>query len=896
MRHLLLLLITFSLSAEEWFVAPDGNDQWSGQQSAPNAAKTDGPFATLVRAQKAVRAARDSANGARTVTVRGGRYELSAPLTFSPEDSGTTERPVTWRAQEGETPVISGGVQLTGFKPDANGRWTLTIPAVQKGEWTFRQLWVNGERRFRPRLPKDGYHFIEAELPPSPAAAGKGFDRFRYRTGDLDPTWRNQRDIEVLTFHQWAMSRFRIQSIEPASRTVQFTGHTIANADWSGLKTGWRYLVENVAEAFGSPGEWYLDPQSGVLTYIPLPGEDLAKAEIIAPRTEQLLRIDGDPAKGHFVEHLRFSGLTFAHTQWALKPEGYSYYQAEIVIPATLVATGLRDSAFTDCAIMHTGGYGVELGRGCKRVEISRCLLTDLSAGGIKIGEGGVNGDDAQVASHNTVRDSLITNGGRVHPAGIGIWIGQSHHNTVEYCDISDFYYSALSLGWTWGYGPSNGHHNTVAWCRLHRIGQGVLSDMGGIYNLGVSPGTVFHHNHIHDIESFSYGGWGLYTDEGSSNVTMEHNLVYRTTSSGFHQHYGRDNMVRNNIFAYGGEAQVMRTRDEEHLSFTLERNILLASGTPMLGSNWNGDAKKFLLNHNVYWDEDGTVDFAGKSLVEWRKKGIDAQSVVADPQFIGPTTGNFSLAPGSPAIALGFQPLNLLEAGMRPTDNQRLKKAFLEQRLTKVVRRAFPPKPLPPPPSAIMETCEESPVGQKIVRAVTSEDAAVPAANIRVTEETAASGKRSLKFTDAPGQRNGFDPHLYYEPHFTTGMIEARVALRLEAGAVLVHDWRTGGHPYHSGPSLRIDGDGRLTVHGKELLRVPTGHWFTLTITTGLGAEANGTWTLTVTLPGVTEPQRFTGLPCSKEFRSLDWIGYISDATQAAVFYLDDLLVAPMR
>lgn len=692
MRHLALLFVVLTLPAEEWFVAPDGNDLWSGQPRSANATKSDGPFATLARAQQAARAARDSANGPRTITVRGGRYELTAPLVFSPEDSGTAEKPVTWRAAENETPVISGGVRLTGFQRDANGRWTLPIPAVQKGEWTFRQLWVNGERRFRPRLPKDGYHTIEAELPASDAAKGKGFDRFRYAPGAFDPTWKNQRDIEVLTFHQWAMSRFRVQSLDVESRTVQFTGHTISNADWSGLKTGWRYLIENVAEAFGSPGEWYLDPQSGVLSYIPLPGEDLATAEVIAPRTDQLLRIDGDPAQGKFVEHLRFNGLTFAHTQWALNPEGYSFYQAEMIIPATVVATGLRDASFTDCAIVHTGGYGLELGRGCKRVTISGCLLADLSAGGIKIGEGGIQQDDAQVASHNTVRNCLITQGGRVHPAGIGVWIGQSHHNTVEHCEISDLYYSSLSLGWTWGYGPSLGHHNTVAWCHLHDIGQGVLSDMGGIYNLGVSPGTTFHHNHIHAIESFSYGGWGLYTDEGSSGVTMEHNLVHHTTSSGFHQHYGKDNVLRNNIFAYGGEAQVMRTRDEDHLSFTLERNILLASGRPLLGSNWNGDARKFVLDHNVYWDEDGSIDFAGKPFDEWRKKGIDANSVVADPKFADPQKSDFTLKADSPALALGFQPLDLRAAGVRHDQV----KGPLATWLTKprTTPRVFPPKP----------------------------------------------------------------------------------------------------------------------------------------------------------------------------------------------------------
>lgn len=897
----LLLFSLATLHAEDLFVSPDGNDAWSGKTSAPNAAKTDGPLATLAKAQQAVRALKTSgAKGAITVRLRGGRYELKEPLTLTSDDSGAADAPVSWSAADGESPVISGGVRLTGFTANAKGRWTLHIPAVQRGEWTFAQLWVNGARRYRPRVPKDTYHFIEAEIAPSPAAAGKGFDRFRYRAGDLDQNWKNLADVEVLTFHQWEMSRFRIKEVDATTRTIQFTGHTISNADWSGLKTGWRYIAENVAEALDEPGEWYLDRPTGTLTYLPMAGEDMTTAEVIAPRTGQLLLIQGDAAKGRFVDHLHFSGLTFAHTAWTLKPEGYSFYQAEMIIPATVVATGLRDSSFTGCAIAHTGGYGLELGVGCKRNLIASCALHDLSAGGIKIGEGGVNGDDNLVASHNTVRDCVVAHGGRVHPAGIGVWIGQSHHNTVEHCEIDDLYYSALSLGWTWGYGASNGHHNTVAWCHLHRIGQGVLSDMGGIYNLGVSPGTVFHHNRIHDIESFSYGGWALYTDEGSSGVTMEHNLCYRTTSSGFHQHYGRDNVVRNNVFAYGQEAQVMRTRDEEHLSFTLENNILLAKGTPMLGSNWNGDVKKFALDRNVYWDEDGSVDLAGRSLAEWRKKSIDANSVIADPQFTDPAHDDFSLKPGSPALKLGFVPLDLANVGVRKAEATGVLTAWLPAYrvgvVASLVHRAFPPKPLPPPPAPIADGFEDTPVGQKAAGAVTSEDGAVPTAAIRVTDTTAASGKRALKFSDAPGQRNGFDPHLYYEPRFTAGMITGSFALRLEPGAVLMHEWRTAGHPYHTGPSLRVEGDGRLTAGGKELLRIPTGQWVSLTITTGLGPEANGTWTLAVTLAGAKEAQRFPGLPCSRDFRALGWLGFVSDATQAATFLVDDIALGPAR
>lgn len=898
---MLAALIAFASAAEDFSVAPDGNDAWTGKLNAPNAAKNDGPFASLARAQKAVRELKSAQPDRKTpvtVQIRGGIYSLSEPLVLTSEDSGSAASPVIFSAAPGEFPVLSGGVKLTGFKADEKGRWVLEIPEVQKGEWSFNQLWVNGERRYRSRLPKNGFFHIEAEVAPTKAAAGKGFDRLQYRKGDIKPDWKNLGDVEVLTFHQWEMSRFPIASVDDEKRIVQFTGRTISAEHWSGLKTGWRYIVENVAEALTEPGEWYLDKKAGTLTYIPKPGEDIATAEIIAPRIEQLLLVRGDPGKQKFVDHLRFENLTFAQSAWKMKPEGYSFYQAEMIIPATVVATGLRDSTFVGCAIRNTGGYGLELGSGCKRNRIESCALYDLSAGGIKIGEGGIRDKDDELTSHNTVSNCIIAYAGRTHPAGIGVWIGQSPNNTVEHCEIYDLYYSSFSLGWTWGYGKSASHHNTVAFNHMHKIGQGVLSDMGGIYNLGISPGNVFHHNRIHDVDSFSYGGWGLYTDEGSSGVLMENNIVYRTKSSGFHQHYGRDNILRNNIFAYGEEAQLMRTRDETHLSFTIERNIVLYDGAPLLGSNWNGDSKKFMLNKNIYWNESGPVNFAGKSLDDWRKNGVDADSIIADPMFTDPAKGDFTLKPGSPAEKIGFQSIDTAGIGLLKDKVSGALKVYLpiyEAGLAKnSVQPAFPPRPPPPPEAPVDSTFEDSMVGQRAVGPSTHEDSGVKTATIRVTDEMAASGKQSLKFTDAPGQKYSFDPFMWYEPNYYEGVLEGRFTLRMEPGAVFFHEWRTQGEPYHTGPSLRVEADGTLKAGGKNLLKIPLSQWVKIEITTGVGKKANAKWDLAVTLPGAAEPQRFKDLHCSSNFKHLAWLGFVSDSNVLSTFYVDDISLKP--
>ena len=669
-----------ALSASaDLYVALDGNDAWTGCVATPNSDRSDGPLATIAAAQQHVRQMLSrEADRSRpiVVAIRGGTYRLDSPLSFSPEDSGTEQAPVVYTAFGDERPVFSGGQLIDTWQIDEQGHWHAELDAVKEGKWNFSQLFVNDQRRFRPRLPEQGYYRIAKQAPPSPKAAGQGHDRFGFNEGEIRADWANLRDVEVMAFHFWAASRIPIAEVDAAEHTVTVQGRTTGNSWWAEFKQGHRYFLENVKEALKQPGQWYMDRPAGRLSYLPRDGESFENTQVVAPCLPHLLLLRGDGAEGKWVEHIHFRGLTFAHANWATPPTGQSFPQAEINLGAAVAAMAARHIVLQDCAVRHVGEYAMGFGAGCQHNRVSGCELVDLGAGGVKIGSAlpstwgdslSAPANDEELVSHNTVEDCLIAHTGRLHPAGIGVWVGHSPHNVVRHNDVFDLYYSAFSLGWVWGYGPSRANHNEVAFNHAHHIGQRVLSDMGCIYTLGISPGTTIHDNHFHDVISYDYGGWGLYTDEGSTGIEMTNNLVYRCSRGGFHQHYGKDNRIANNILAFGGEHQVQRTRTEEHTSFFFERNIVFWNNdSPLFGSNWQDN--NFRVNQNLYCHAGKPIAFpGGLDLGKWREqRKQDLQSVIADPVFVNAANDDFRLKPDSPALEVGFEPFDYSRAGRR--------------------------------------------------------------------------------------------------------------------------------------------------------------------------------------------------------------------------------------
>ena len=664
-RVAILLVLCFSQGPADQgggeivlYVSPRGSDNNPGSRAKP--------FATLERARDAARSLRSSplrSSRGVTVRLRGGLYMLPRTFVLRPRDGGTPGGTVTYEAEEGETPVLSGGVLVRDWRQvKFNGRsvWRGRVPNRGSAIDGVHELWVNGKRGSNSRYPHTSYLSVESVPDVHPGTDWlEGESGFRAALREIPPG-ENFADAEAVVMNRWVESRLPVTNFAADSALFRFSRRSVFR-----LEKGDLFYLVNVRSALSRPGDWYADRE--VVYYVPRKGERSARAVAVVPRLSTLLRFEGIPDSGKFISHVTFRGISFEHAGWYFPPPDSlrpppagGFPQAAIGVPAAVEAVGAHDCTFESCSFSHMGTYGIDLAGGCREDSVQRCELFDLGAGGIKIGETVIRDEENARTSHNSVTDCQIHDGGRLFPSAVGIWIGQSGMNRIVHNVIHDFYYTGISIGWTWGYGRALAGGNLVALNLVHHIGVmsdgdgPILSDMGGIYTLGNQEGTVIRNNIFHDIAALRYGGWGIYFDEGTTHILAEGNLVYRTTHGGFHQHYGKENRFRNNILAFGRDLQVQRTRFENHTSFAFEHNIVLWEGGQFLGGNAGGG--NMIFDNNMYWfsGEDSLL-FDTLSFARWQSRGNDVHSLIADPGFEDPRSGDFRFRNDSRAAEMGF-------------------------------------------------------------------------------------------------------------------------------------------------------------------------------------------------------------------------------------------------
>lgn len=491
-----------------------------------------------------------------TIHLSKGVYRLYEPLRLRPEDSGLTI--------EGTDAVISGGIKILEWKrqgkllvadvPDFNGR-----------PIDFRQLWVNGKKATRARDVSD-------------------FEKmFRIRSFDKKGQilWVPKKAVEkilnapyaeMVLHEMWCTSNLRIKSIRIQGDSAAIRFHNPEaklqfEHPWPSPMTPNTghpspFYLTNAKELLDEPGEWYHDIRAHKLYYLPQQGETVK--ETVVPVMETLVEFIGTAE--HPVRNITFKGITFSHTTWMRPSEkGHVPLQAGMYLTEAYKLRpqidrpnnhkldnqgwlGRADAAielryteainFDGCRFEHLGGSGLDYVIGCRRGMTTNCTFTDIAMNGYVCGSFSPEGlethlpyqptDFREVCTGQTIAQSEFYDVTNEDWGCVAIAAGYVNEITIEHNTIHDVSYTGISLGWGWNRDLVCMKDNKVHANLIYNYAQHMY-DCAGIYTLGNQPGTVISENVVRDIARPGYvhdpNHWFyLYTDEGSSNITLRDN------------------------------------------------------------------------------------------------------------------------------------------------------------------------------------------------------------------------------------------------------------------------------------------------------------------------------------------------------------------------------------
>lgn len=381
------------------------------------------------------------------------------------------------------------------------------------------------------------------------------FAGLRYREENANQFQRLQRgqvDGAILqTISAWTTAWQPVRSINQETRDMQlFTPTRYPLAHWSyGVNAGGGtpFAVENTLAGIDFPGEWYWNPEDDTITL--KSATDPNKRRILVPALETVVRING--AKNielrnlHIAHSRTLFGRYDQHKDWkgaiqAYDPTFPDEFPAGLTVPQSAPFTGeaihlsnCRNVRVINCRISGTGGYGIRLSTDTHECVIQDSLLTDLGAGGISI-DPEVRKQESDYPTGNIVKDTVITKGGRLHPAACAIRIAESADNRILNNRISHFGYTGITVGWAWNPRPNHTTGNHVIGNDVSHVME-VISDGAGIYTLGSIPGTRIENNYMHDIgraeTAIGAGNSGIFFDQFSKGALIRSNRLARISS-----------------------------------------------------------------------------------------------------------------------------------------------------------------------------------------------------------------------------------------------------------------------------------------------------------------------------------------------------------------------------
>jgi hypothetical protein len=437
--------------------------------------------------------------------------------------------------------------------------------------------------------------------------------------------------------------------------------------------------LEHAREFIDQPGEWYLDRATGILTYQAQPGTDPNDLVFMAPVLAQLLKVEG--TYGNPVKNLHFAGIHFKYTNWQLPDFGYTARQAHMYVNPSdrpvytlteaVECNYVEDCSFVRCAVAHTGANGLGFIKGCKDSKILYCHIYDTGGNGITVGDVANTEANPDLPDGNMdVSHNIVNDCGKVIFGAVGIWEAFVPDTRITHNHVYNLPLGGITIGWRWDDTPSNQRNVLVEKNHVHDVMR-TLYDNAAIYTLGNQPGTIIQNNLIHH----SLNGNGMQHDNGSSNFIVRNNIIWKVGHDVCQSAYVHDIVWENNIAAFWGRAGVTRMQGKQlfpglpgAISHTFKRNIYFADNIGMLG------IKKFTgslmgrnnvdFDNNIYWKRNGGILTLNESFKAWQAAGKDQHSRIVDPLFVDPDNGDFRFRAESPALQLGFKPIDMSEIG----------------------------------------------------------------------------------------------------------------------------------------------------------------------------------------------------------------------------------------
>ena len=546
--------------------------------------------------------------------------------------------------------VKGGGINLEAYALSDDPDWKPVATKLPKPAAQKHVILIQAEDFVRSH---------GKQLSVSGTAAGSP-TQFFYSPGTFKATWARGPGAEVHIFQSGSCRAFMeiisIAGVDEKSRTVTVGGPECV----APLRPGDRYFVENVLEELDAPGEWYLDCKTGQLFYWP-EAELSEESEVIAPRLGRLVQLLGDAKAGKPVAHVRFSGLVLQETDYSPDDDcaGYGMGNDGVIYGKDAV-----DCAVEQCVFRNIGKYAVCLLGGSGNTVHGNDILHGAEGGVLLLS-----------TARNTVSDNHVHHCGEVykHVGGVILQGAGTDENLVAHNCVHDISRYGISL-------KNAGLRNRIEYNRVLNTNLETC-DTGGIevtqHDRELRSGGVIAHNIVGDTIGYSSNGpepvfmsWGIYLDSFAGGYTVTHNVTYRNSHGGIMLQGGKDNRVVNNVFVDSKTSQAYISNFAGNATgLVLERNVFYYTDPKaVLVSAGKLDEKVIRADRNVYFHAGGkepVMRGGASTWADWQARGFDRNSLVADPLFVDAAHDNYALRPNSPALKLGFEPIDTSRVGL---------------------------------------------------------------------------------------------------------------------------------------------------------------------------------------------------------------------------------------